>query len=145
MSLGPPIGQACEEVLWLDRLGDATRVDRAGATGGRSDAHVAARGSVSAHRTPVSAKVAALNMPLRHLFVDHVSWVRSMVVSTKAGNTAEAQGAYRMALGNGKSLRRHCENRSTVSNLETSVESPQFAVETDCGRTDRARVENVIQ
>ncbi len=45
-------------------------------------------------------KVDNLDMTLRHLFVDHVFWVRSMVIATKAGNPDEAQVAYRMAIQN---------------------------------------------
>jgi hypothetical protein len=53
---------------------------------------------------PNPAKVSGLDMTLRHLFVDHVFWVRSMVISTKSGNAEEAQVAYRMALDNAKAF-----------------------------------------
>lgn len=57
-----------------------------------------------AQAAPNPAKVGGLDMTLRHLFVDHVFWVRSMVISTKAGNADEAQVAYRMALDNAKTF-----------------------------------------
>jgi len=57
-----------------------------------------------AQAAPNPAKVSGLDMTLRHLFVDHVFWVRSMVIATKSGNTEEAQVAYRMALDNAKAL-----------------------------------------
>jgi hypothetical protein len=57
-----------------------------------------------AQATPNPAKVGGLDMTLRHLFVDHVFWVRSMVISTKSGNSDEAQVAYRMALDNAKAF-----------------------------------------
>ncbi|SRR5579875_2437859 len=57
-----------------------------------------------AQAAPNSTKVAALDMTLRNLFVDHVFWVRSMVIATKAGNAAEATVAYRQALGNAKAF-----------------------------------------
>jgi hypothetical protein len=43
-------------------------------------------------------------MTLRHLFVDHVFWVRSMVVATKDGDAEAAQVAYRMALDNAQAF-----------------------------------------
>ncbi len=53
---------------------------------------------------PRPDKVADLKMTLRDLFVDHVFWVRSMVMATRDGNMAEAQVADRMALENAKGI-----------------------------------------
>lgn len=58
----------------------------------------------AAQAAPNPAKVGGLDMTLRHLFVDHVFWVRAMVISTKSGNSEEAQVAYRMALDNAQAF-----------------------------------------
>jgi hypothetical protein len=54
--------------------------------------------------TPNPAKVAELKMALRDLYVGHIFWVRSLVISTRLGEKAAAKEADEYGLKNAKAI-----------------------------------------
>jgi hypothetical protein len=61
-------------------------------------------GSYSTARAPATAKVNETGAALRDLWVGHVFWVRNVVVSTFAGNTAATAAAEQEVVANAKQI-----------------------------------------
>lgn len=65
---------------------------------------LAQSGTHSVAQTPAPAKINETGAALRDLWVDHVFWVRNVVVSTLAGNQPAATAAEQEVVGNAKQI-----------------------------------------